>query len=221
LGTHGDEEVGEIGERSAARLIEEEEQGLVVSGHAVARARELLDEAGPHEPQERPQVSKPRLGDLEIDSVWSRSSAAGSISVPFIVARVTGDGRAVAEGDEGLPGARERPRAPVPVGPHPVGEGGIDLGQHPKGPRSATADGAGDEREDGLLRFLGGEQEAPGVLAPVSLVLGIITDGRGRAAGGRPRCAPRRWGRTGGWGNGTPPKNVVPPSGGGVRLPVE
>jgi hypothetical protein len=71
----------------------------------------------------------------------------------------------------------------VPGGPHPVGEGGVDLGQHPKRPRGATADSAGDEREDGLLRVLGGEhkgeQEAPGVLAPVPLVLGIKTNGKG------------------------------------------
>jgi hypothetical protein len=45
----------------------------------------------------------------------------------------------------------------MPGGPHPVGEGGIDLGEHRQRPGGATMDGAGDEGEDELLGLLRGE----------------------------------------------------------------
>jgi hypothetical protein len=48
--------------------------------------------------------------------------------------------------------------------------------------KCASANGAGDEREDGLPGMLGGEhegqQDAPGVLAPVPRILGVIADGK-------------------------------------------
>jgi hypothetical protein len=37
------------------------------AAHAIARARELLEEAHPHEPQKRPQIT---LSDLGIGATW-------------------------------------------------------------------------------------------------------------------------------------------------------
>ena len=74
------------------------------------------------------------------------------------------------------------PEAPGAVGAHPVGEGGVDLSEHRQRPGGTAVDGTCNEREDGLLRlFRGehkGEQEARGMLAPVPLILGIMTDGK-------------------------------------------
>jgi hypothetical protein len=113
-GPHRNEEVGEIGERGAARLVEDEEQGRVASRHAVARAGELLDEVGRHEPEERPQVSEPRLGDLEVNTGAIAEQFGGHDIGPAHGGEGHGGENAVAAGDEGSHALGNGPEPPWP-----------------------------------------------------------------------------------------------------------